>query len=307
MSICTGPSIFEGTCVRGRETRIIDCISCGFAHVDPRPTEEELAEYYKEKYFGDEKPDYSAEHHTIDKYWRQVYSEQWTAMGRDRIVQNRKLLDVGCGRDPVWLRYALENGLVHPGFYVIGIEPSLEQAADCGRIRIFPSWEEFGRDDLSSCCEGAHFDVINLGFVLEHARNPFDVLSKCKMYMRDYRATGTTFLLVEVPWDFNPIQKQASLCAGKDGWWVSTPDHINYFNPKSLENLLTRCGLQVCSMRTTYPVELFRLHGEDYSQDEKARARLNERRAELQEFWWTSGMSEWTHIGRTVWAIATLQ
>jgi len=125
--------------------------------------------------------------------------------------------------------------------------------------------------------------------------------------MRDYRNTGTTFLLVEVPWDFNPIQKQASLCAGKDGWWVSTPDHINYFNPKSLENLLTRCGLQVCSMRTTYPVELFRLHGEDYSQDEKARARLNERRVELQEFWWASGMSKWTHIGRTVWAIATLR
>jgi len=289
---CIGKTVFKGKCVRGHDVEVLDCLVCGFKHLHPKPTEEELEEYYKKEYFGKEKPDYSAEHKAIDGYWQQVYSEQCEALEKTAMIP-WTVLDVGCGRDPVFLRFVMDNnfgGFLNSDY--VGIDPSLDRAQNSYEgYTIHPSWEGYeaakGEDAPS---------VINLGFVLEHAGNPFEVLSKCAEHM-----SSKTSLLVEVPFDFNPIQ---GMVGGNH--WVSSPDHLNYFTPTSLRQLLERCGLGVLHLRTTYPVELLKIHGYDYSIDSSVGPQLNKRRGRLQELWRSSGMSQQTKIGRTVWAIAKL-
>ena len=284
---CFGPTKFLGKCVRGRDAKIISCVPCGFKHLHPKPTEEELREYYKQEYFGKEKSDYSAEHNTIDPYWQMVYWEQCEALGSWSNLRKPmwKLLDVGCGRDPVFLRYALKHGQAAPSCST-GMDPSLEEKTDL----VCTSWEEVDQ-------RGHDWNLVNLGFVLEHAANPCEVLYNCWS-----RLELGGRLLVEVPFDYNPVQ--AHRPSGMPPWWVSTPDHINYFTPESLKGLLRRCGFWCKLERTTYPVELLKLHGYDYSTDSSVGPQLNERRSHLQEFWRDSGMSQQTTIGRTVWIIA---
>jgi hypothetical protein len=45
---------------------------------------------------------------------------------------------------------------------------------------------------------------------------------------------------------------------------VAIPDHINYFDFKSLSTLLKRLGFEVIYSQTDFPMELFLLMGDDY-------------------------------------------
>jgi SAM-dependent methyltransferase len=276
-------------------------------HLSPRPTTEELTEYYQEEYFDQEKPDYSAEHNAIHEYWEEVYGEQLEVVisklkpcrlhGIAIYEGPSRVLDAGCGRDPLFLK-SLKRIAPQLAHMPQGLEPSLPERTRVGDIELYRNWEELPFPG---------FDVINMGFVLEHAFNPFELLLKA----HEHLFVGGV-LLAEVPYDFNPVQDRLDHYE-----CVSTPDHVNYFNPRSLYDLLKRCGFRVEEMRTTYPVELFKLSGLDYSCDEAARKLLNDRRHVLQRFWAQSGCSRVpsyqmdgrvegrTVLGRTVWAVAS--
>ncbi|NWJ29659.1 hypothetical protein HX850_01900 [Marine Group I thaumarchaeote] len=56
------------------------------------------------------------------------------------------------------------------------------------------------------------------------------------------------------------------------------PDHVNYFNFKSLEKILTKTGFELFHKDATFPLELFLLMGFDYIDDDKiGREKHNER------------------------------
>lgn len=83
--------------------------------------------------------------------------------------------------------------------------------------------------------------------VLEHVENP----TKTLLEWRAALAPGG-FLAISVPNDFNPLQK---LFWGRKKPWLH-PTHKSYFSPRSLRELLERCGFEVVWQRTSFPVEL---------------------------------------------------
>ena len=50
----------------------------------------------------------------------------------------------------------------------------------------------------------------------------------------------------------------------KKKYWIATPDHVNYFNFQSLENLLKNTGFELINKEATFPLEFFLLMGHDY-------------------------------------------
>ena len=76
--------------------------------------------------------------------------------------------------------------------------------------------------------------------------------------------TNTGMIVIQVPNDFNELQLAAQKQLNKKPWWIAIPDHINYFNFRSLHALLERLGFKVIHSQGSFPMELFLLMGDDY-------------------------------------------
>jgi SAM-dependent methyltransferase len=112
------------------------------------------------------------------------------------------------------------------------------------------------------------FDAVNMSLVLEHIPNPAELL---RLVHTQLNSGG--LISIVVPNDFNPLQIIARDQLGLGSWWVAPPHHINYFDFKSLANLLSQCGFEVLHQEATFPVDMFLLMGEKYiSNDEIGRA-----------------------------------
>ena len=176
-----------------------------------------------------------------------------------------------------------------------GLDPTVgDEVIELDGFKIAPSFEKMDRDVLS-----AKLDLVSMNFVLEHVAYPWLVLDEISKHMRK-----GGMLLAEVPWDFNLAQMERW-----DGVsvprWVSTPDHVNYFNPRSLRILLHRAGFEAIVTRSTYPVETFLEHGLDFNADKPAREKMLRERSVRQKIWWALGQSaELSTSGRTVWILA---
>ena len=298
MSSCCGEIVYHGKCVRGRPVEVLDCRVCGFKHLHPKPTEEELAGYYKKAYFKTEKPDYARTSGTGSDYQFAVDAEKIGAAFTGESWHGHpgpRVLDYGCGPDAPFLKHfttVWDNGLdshADPAecCSCFGYEPSLP--AD--KTEPFPRSPTLSSDEF--------FDVIHLGFVLEHAANPHKVLLDVRGHLKpDGR------LIVEVPNDFNALQMAIWRRGDEAPWWVSSPDHVNYFSVLSLGDTLRRCGFEPCALGTTYPVELFLLHGQNFRKDKAAKKTVVRRRAGLQRAWADTKMAG-VGVGRTVWMVAS--
>jgi len=153
---------------------------------------------------------------------------------------------------------------------VVGIEPS-KIPADYARKNGLTIFEDFfQRVDLN---ELGKFDAIHMKFFLEHSSNPIEILEKCNTLLNP-----NGIVVIEVPNDFNPLQMAAKKSLDKNQYWISIPDHVNYFNFKSLENILKKTGFELFYKDTTFPLELFLLMGFDYINNDKiGREKHNER------------------------------
>lgn len=293
MSQCCGETVYKGKCVRGRQVEVIDCVACGFKHLHPRTSQKELAAYYERNYFSTEKPDYAATSGTASEYQRLVDIDKFKAAHKDGVPD---ILDYGCGPNAPFLQNLRWHGALFDGY---GYEPSQKEADR--------RWQLCGSVTDVICCvnslkpwfdRGTTFDIVHMGFVLEHVANPFEELLAAKRLLKPGGR-----LVIEVPNDFSPIQMQ--LWEKLDGvpWWVSSPDHQNYWDDNSLERVLGRCGFSVIDrMATTYPVELFLAHGADYRKDKAAQQQVVALRADLQRIWSLCRPGT-TQLGRTIWMV----
>ena len=305
---CVGKIVYEGKCVRGRDVTVLDCVVCGFKHVHPLPTEEQMQEYYKKQYFETEKPNYEHASGTLSEYQKIVDDKKLVVAGipREPIfkgVSQKRVLDVGCGPTAPFLQHICQNPnvIANKSHNIIsGIEPSLPvimggwqmiKQSEMWMV-IYRSWEV-----MRNHHPDMKFDIIHLGFVMEHLVNPMAMLLKCKEHLDE-----NGVLIIESPNDFNPLQM--AIWDGKSvPWWVSTPDHINYFTPQTMMTLLERAGLRNTQhVETTYPVEHFLLTGLDYRVDAAAAKAVRDRRANCQAMWQASQGGIYPHLhGRTFW------
>jgi len=292
MDCVVGDVLYEGKCVRGRQCKVIYCPACGYIHLHPKPSEEDLQEYYRTEYYGREKPDYDAEQRRQDDYLREVTREKVSVL---RPGPGVLALDVGCGRESLWVE---EMRLNSDGFIGYGMDPSFDRPCEIVEgFYVANSWQHLDAT-VERTAPGKKFDFVNLSFVLEHVVNPAEVLVNCWKRMEPHAK-----ICVEVPNDFSGLQMDLWQNEGAPHW-VSTPDHVNYWWPKHMMRMLKRCGFGNLQVRTTHPVEKFISEGHDYRTNKEAADFLVSERGKRQKIWRESGQSKNSFFGRTFWVVA---
>jgi SAM-dependent methyltransferase len=232
---------------------VVACETCGFCHVVPLPTAEDMAESYREIYYGDEKPAYLAEASEDQKWAALMQNDRLALMEKILGTNRRHLLDIGSGPG-FFLKTAAERG-----WRARGIEPS-RQAVRFARTLGCDVVEGFF--DAESAPTLGSFDVVHLNNVLEHIPDPIGLLDLAQACI----APGG-LICINVPNDFTPIQAAACRKTGLPQWWIAPPHHLNYFDFASIEALLARLGFERMARTTSFPMEMFLLMGEVYVGD----------------------------------------
>lgn len=248
---------------------IVACGACGFRHVLPLPSAQELAATYSESYYRDAKPDYLARAKE-DAEWQRLAWDDRLSLFEELLErtpqQGLRVLDIGCG--PGWfLKAAAERG-----WTTQGIEPSQQAAAHARTLGLDVLNTMF--DDRTAGTAGVA-DVVHLNNMLEHVADPAGLLS-----LAIGRVVPGGLVCVGVPNDYNGFQ-EAVRAGGAAPWWLAPPHHLNYFDFDSLAGLLSRLGLEVMDALTSFPMELFLLMGENYVGNDGVGRACHARRKQL--------------------------
>ena len=195
---------------------ISECIECEVAMTHPFPSEEDLAKLYscgnyrtsKGKRFG-------------------LLIESLIHLGRIRkrkrisqFIKPGKILDIGCGRG------LFLDVMRRGGWDAIGTELNEETA--------FYAIQRYGLEILSGSIThhklpAESLDAININQVLEHLKNPHEVIKEC---YRLLKKGGV--LIISVP-DIRSPQ----FTIGKENWFLlDLPFHLFHFTEKGLVGLL---------------------------------------------------------------------
>lgn len=254
---------------KGRVFSVIDCKLCGFKHLNPIPSAVYLNRYYERKYYccSGNKLLMPAKEARESKWMNLRYFEILSYLNKYVKNKNKRLLDIGCGNG-FFLKFMKNNG-----WDVTGIEPSKEASrqASLKKVNVFNcTFAEFINSK-----QHCYFDAINLKNILEHLSDPAGTLVKCRKALK-----SDGVILVEAPNDFNLLQEV--VCKNsRTPWWIAVPDHVNYFDFKSLEKLFVKVGFRVLHKTTDFPMELFLLMGEDYVNKDGIGASCHRKRMQL--------------------------
>ena len=234
----------------------------GYYYADPKPTEEQIKKYYEEEFY--QKPKASINDSSLEVRERDSeFYDFWYRFFLDLIPKQKKyqvnsLLDLGCGYGH-FLSFVKNNSNINS---LMGVEP-------------FPEFlkhvESLGIEGYVSTLESyvqtskRKFDVVTMINVLEHINNPQQVLYNISKNILNTEGS----LILQVPNDFNIIQKIATKKNSSKNWWFCPPIHISYFSPSSLKRLLEDCGFKRIETFCTFPLDMFLLMKRDYIGDPK--------------------------------------
>lgn len=221
--------------------QVIDCKSCGYAHLETLPTEAELVEFYKSDFWQTYKAG------ELEKYesqldWLNTRAQDWLELLANH-VSGYDLLDYGAG----YGHFAMQA--MRDEWRVEAIEPSETAAAYAlaHRVRVIPIHE------------AGKYNAISALWLIEHLYNPVSFLQ----WVRAHLLEGGCLLLA-APNDFTEIQARANEIAKRKFWWIDK-SHLNYFTPSSMANLLGLSGFKIVERQTMYQMEKEILDGQDYT------------------------------------------
>lgn len=247
----------------------MECRACGFAHLYPLPSESKLDEFYRRAFYWRAKPGYVRKTIRELDYWKITYGDRLEIFDTYLRRKKRRILDIGCSSGH-FLKYFKEKG-----WETLGIEPSRDAARYTRAQGVDVIERPFQAIPVA---EMGKFDAVNMAFVLEHTLDPARICKKCFTLLRKGGIAA-----VETPNDFNPFQRAVKRRFRKESYWIAYPDHVNYFNPDSLERLMKRAGFRLLVKEGTFPMELFLLMGDDYVGDARVGARCHKKRMEFEK------------------------
>jgi len=244
---------------------LIECINCGYKHITPIPSEEELRKVYEHEYYKSEKPLY------IERY---IEDEEWHFSQITRRLElfekildkksNLRLLDIGSGPG-FFIKVAKERG-----WEALGFEPSREAYEYSTKELGLNVYNEFFNEHNYK--KIGNFDAVNLSLVLEHVPNPENIIS---MVYKIIKPGG--IVSISVPNDFNPIQSLVQKM-GNDPWWVAPPHHINYFDHQTLDRFISNNGFETVHQEGSFPIDIFLLMGDNYINNDSLGREIHNRR-----------------------------
>ncbi len=206
--------------------RLVECSSCGFVYVNPRPVPDAISAFYQNE---DYQPFVSTKQ--AIPLWDRLYnfSRMFTIPGKRRKVQKRKrtgsLLDVGCGTG----EFLVE--MQRCGWQVDGVEKDQGAAAHASGIL----GREVHTQELRDCgFPRESFDVITMWHVLEHLYDPRAAIGQVAHLLR-----RDGLIVIAMP---NISSVDARFY--RENWVpLDSPRHLLHFTPATMKRLCDACGL----------------------------------------------------------------
>ncbi|MBU0604980.1 MAG: class I SAM-dependent methyltransferase [Candidatus Omnitrophica bacterium] len=264
---------------------VINCLACGFWHVYPVPSENELSAYYQNKYYQNIQDNRSMSDKLadLDDFYQIQYGDRLRRIEKTLLSTLPKtILDIGSGYGD-FLRYSNKKG-----WDVQGVEPSryaYESITDHKQLNIkCGSVEDLDKLDLASA------SVVTLNNVLEHVRDPISVLR----IIKDKLLLPGGVLCLIVPNDFSILQHILTKTVlrrspQKHFYWVAPLDHLNYWSVHSMKRFLNNNGLKVMSTTTDFPMEVFPLAGFNYIDNPEIGRRAHLARVKFEKYLYRKG------------------
>jgi 2-polyprenyl-3-methyl-5-hydroxy-6-metoxy-1,4-benzoquinol methylase len=237
----------------------------GYYQQSPTPSQEELAAYYRDKYYQLESGQYTASYTADEIRWFDLGAAISDYVWRDRRGRPAgHLLDVGCGEG------FLMSGMAARGWSVLGYDYSSFAITHCNPELV----DRFEQGDVYQLLErdiisGTLYDLLNLTNVLEHVPEPVELLRRLR-----HLCAQDGMITINVPNDFSELQMTLFETGRVDRqYWLAPTEHLNYFSLDSLSRTLDVAGWRIVCTLSDFPIEHFLLHdGSNYVADrEKGR------------------------------------
>ncbi len=241
--------------VTNDEFTVVQCRSCGFFYLNPRPTPAEIGKFYPVQYSTHPAPPRPLSRVkrwiTEDFYGYPVLSRTgpWRIVRKwllwpDKVrraftgrmilpwIGRGRLLDVGCGHGVAAAILAQQGWEVH------GLDLS-ESAVANARV-LLGDRVKVG-DLMTVKYDPGSFDLVLMSHSLEHMYQLSEVLAEVNRILHDQGC-----LVIVVP---NAASLEAKLFGR---WWVNwdPPRHLHHFTKLTLSRLLQRAGFSVVNSRT---------------------------------------------------------
>jgi SAM-dependent methyltransferase len=200
--------------------------------LDPQPDDAVLAAIYGNRYFlGADDPAAAARRAQMKTATAGLYLDMLAAMLRPSTNNAAALLEIGCGHGEV-LREARQRG-----FRISGLEVSAHAAAAANQL-LGESAVRAGaleNTDFSGCS----FDAILAADVIEHLRDPLAFLIRIRALL----APNGVLLLITPS-----LASWTRRLLGRH-WMEYKVEHLFYFSPASMRQILERAGFGDIAIR----------------------------------------------------------
>lgn len=218
---------------------LLRCRNCGLVYLNPRPTPEEIGDYYPD--------DYNCFRPAVEdeRFWLMRWMRRHKLAYRRRLVEkfggrkSGRILDVGCSTG------LFLHEMTLAGWETLGVEPTPSAAAYAR--------DRFGLDVFQGILEEApltpqSYNVVTFWDVLEHTFSPAETLRRTATLLEP-----GGLLAINVPnWHSPDRQWFGPHWIGYD-----PPRHLYVFTRETLSALLRKTGFEplawMCFMPSYYP------------------------------------------------------
>lgn len=208
-----------------KEFTIVQCQSCGFKFLNPRPDENAISQYYD----SSEYISHDSQPKTIRNFLYSIvrnHTQKKKLQLIEKYSKGKKLLDIGCGTGE-FISYCKQSG-----WEVKGVEPNLKPREYAIRKHHVDVIDE---PELTALNKPS-FDIITLWHVLEHVHRLDERIQKIRQILNE---NGT--LIIAVPnsnsWDAVHYNK----------FWAAydLPRHIHHFSQDTIKQLANNSGFEI--------------------------------------------------------------
>lgn len=243
--------------------------SSGFLKVFPTPTRVELDNFYSQKYFQNDSGNYQKSY----EEWELKYFEDESKIIEFYTDERKlKILDLGCG-----------EGFQSAYFLKKGHDITCVDYSEFGLKRHNSHLSKyFVKKEILEFLKSSNdrYDLILLKNVLEHVPDSRGLLELIKTQMHE-----ESILYIDVPNDFSAFQQFLQSKSYTEDTWFVPPEHLNYFQNDSLNNLLYEMNFEVISSQAGFPIEVFLTNEEsNYTKDRNKGKNAHKSRCEVTNF-----------------------
>ena len=219
----------RGVAVRQDGLPIQECLSCGLAYVDPRPSSEQLNSYYNKGYFSGGKDFFRGKDYCLER--DKAISRRDVTGYREVVshfeMKGKAVLDIGCASGA--LLCLLRD---HGAEEVVGID-TVEYPVSFGRAQYELDLRCTTLEEAS--LPDAQFDLITMIDLLEHLE---DLNSALTQIRRILKPAGSVFIITP-NYEAHVLARQKWVCLHQDF------EHLHYFSEQSLRRICMQMGFSL--------------------------------------------------------------